>query len=167
MTADTTDDAPSQAPPKVVAAGGVVLDDATGPLRVLVVHRPAHDDWSLPKGHVDPDEQIVDAALREVVEETGVRVHVTGEAGATEHTVTVMRAGAPRDAIKRVHWFTMRPVDSAADPADRAGDSEVDTAAWWTVERALTDLSYVGERQLLARILDVRMNGTGSGEADR
>ena len=156
MTDDaTTDEAPVVA--TVVAAGGVVLDDATGPVRVLVVHRPAYDDWSLPKGHVDDGESPVDTAVREVAEETGVHAHVTGEAGTTEHPVTVTREGARLDAIKRVHWFTMRPAAEAADPATRVSDDEVDVAAWWGAEQALVGLTHAGERQLLARVLDVRM----------
>ena len=158
MTADgTIDDTASPAPPTIVAAGGVVLDDASDPVRILVVHRPAYDDWSLPKGHVDAGEAPVDAAVREVAEETGVRAHVIGEAGMTEHPVTLTRSGATLDAVKRVHWFTMRPADGADDPGDRAGDDEVDVATWWSVERALTELTHAGERQLLARMLDVRV----------
>ena len=162
MTADgTTDDASGQAHPTVLAAGGVVLDGTAGPLRVLVIHRPTHDDWSLPKGHVDAGESFVDTAAREVLEETGVRAEVTVEAGETEHTVTLTRPDGTLDAVKRVHWFVMRPVDDAIDPAGRAPDDEVDVAAWWPVERALTDLTHAGERQLLGRVLDVRVAGSG------
>ena len=158
MTTDgTTDAAPERARPTVVAAGGIVLDDTTGPMRVLVVHRPSYDDWSLPKGHLDADESPVDAAVREVAEETGVRGLVTGDAGTTEHPVTLTRSGTPLDAIKRVHWFTMSPVDDADDPADRVADDEVDVAAWWSIERALTGLTHAGERELLARVLDARV----------
>ena len=163
MTADeTAADAPDPTGPAsvaavVVAAGGVVLDDSTGALRVLVVHRPTYDDWSLPKGHVDEGEAPVDAAVREVAEETGVRADVTDEAGTTEHAVMLTRSGTTREATKRVHWFTMRPADDAQDPAGRTGDDEVDVAEWWSVERALTGLTHAGERQLLARVLDVRM----------
>jgi 8-oxo-dGTP diphosphatase len=51
------------------AAGGVVVRDG----RVLLVHRDRYDDWSLPKGKLEPGETWEDAALREVWEETGVR----------------------------------------------------------------------------------------------
>ena len=61
---------------EVEAAGGVVLD---GEGRVAVVHRPRHDDWSLPKGKLDPGESFEDAALREVEEETGVRGRLVRE----------------------------------------------------------------------------------------
>jgi 8-oxo-dGTP diphosphatase len=56
-------------PPEVRAAGGVVLRDGL----VAVVHRPKYDDWSLPKGKLDPGETWEQAALREAQEETGLR----------------------------------------------------------------------------------------------
>lgn len=147
-------DPASHGPPSaamLVAAGGVVLDGDGPDARVLVVHRPAYDDWSLPKGHVDPDEPLVDTARREVVEETGVAAHVTADAGTTSHAL--LRDGVP--AHKQVHWFVMRPEADAADPAARAPDDEVDRAAWWPVTDALRDLTHAGERTLLARVLGV------------
>jgi ADP-ribose pyrophosphatase YjhB (NUDIX family) len=139
----------------VVAAGGVVIDarpaaPGAGP-SVLVVHRPAYDDWSLPKGHVDPGEDVEAAALREVAEETGVRATVVSAAGTTEHTV---RAARGRGA-QVVHWFVMRPAsddDPDDDPTLRPVDDEVDRAEWWPVPHALDALTHAGERALLRRV---------------
>ena len=47
-----------------LAAGGVVIDYRTGKPRVLLVHRPTHDDWSFPKGKLEPGETVEEAALR-------------------------------------------------------------------------------------------------------
>ena len=56
----------------VQAAGAVVLRrDA-----VLLVHRPRYDDWSFPKGKLDPGEHVTAAAVREVAEETGLHVRL-------------------------------------------------------------------------------------------
>ena len=56
---------------EVQAAGGVVTRAAgDGPLQYLVVHRPRYDDWSLPKGKLEPGESFEDAARREIEEET-------------------------------------------------------------------------------------------------
>ena len=72
--------------PDIRAAGGVVL--RTGPggrTEVLLVHRPGHRDWSLPKGKVEPDEAEEDCALREVAEETGLECLLGPELGGTRY----------------------------------------------------------------------------------
>ncbi len=140
-----------------MAAGGVVLrvrassddrSDATAlaSTEVLLVHRVAYDDWSLPKGHVDPGETDLDAALREVFEETGVRAEIVKDLGETQHAI--------RSGTKRVHWFSMREI--AGDPASRPADSEVDIARWIPVDEALQRLTYENERELLSRIMGAR-----------
>ena len=59
----------------IEAAGGVVVRDG----QVALVHRPRYDDWTLPKGKLDPGESFEEAALREVEEETGLRAHLVRE----------------------------------------------------------------------------------------
>ncbi len=140
--------------PTVLAAGGVVIDAADGEQRVLVVHRPAHEDWSLPKGHLDGEETAVRAALREVDEETGVAAAIVADVGTTHHPVVT----ADGPATKQVHWFLMRPLPGG-DPTGRAPDAEVDEARWWPVTTALEDLTYAGERELLARALTLLQPG--------
>jgi 8-oxo-dGTP pyrophosphatase MutT (NUDIX family) len=54
--------------PLVLAAGGVLWRDDPGEPEVAVVHRPAYDDWSLPKGKAKPGEHLLVTALREVAE---------------------------------------------------------------------------------------------------
>ena len=148
-----TIDATAGGPPTVLAAGGVVLDGPAGAQRVLVVHRPRYDDWSLPKGHVDAGEEPPTAATREVREETGVVATVLRAAGTTTHPVTL----ADGPAHKRVHWFVMHPDPGAGDPVacatDRVPDAEVDRAEWWPVDVALRDLTHDGERALLDSVV--------------
>jgi 8-oxo-dGTP diphosphatase len=67
---------------EVQAAGGVVLD---GDGLVVLVHRPRYDDWSLPKGKLDPGESFEEAAVREVEEETGLRCRLVRELPSVEY----------------------------------------------------------------------------------
>ncbi len=104
----------------IEAAGGVVLRDGAAGPEVLVVHRLRQDDWSLPKGHLDPGEDAAAAAVREVLEETGVTCTIAGPLGATAYVGPL--------GPKRVTWFVMRP--ASGDPAARPPDDEVDVARW-------------------------------------
>ena len=73
---------------RVEAAGGVVVHQG----RVLIVHRPRYDDWTLPKGKLDRGESFEDAALREVWEETGVRCNLGREMrGLNTATTRIVR----------------------------------------------------------------------------
>ena len=60
--------------PVVRAAGAVLWRERGGRLEVTLVHRPRYQDWSWPKGKVDPGECEPAAAVREVAEEVGVQV---------------------------------------------------------------------------------------------
>jgi len=133
------------------AAGGVVLRDGS----VLVVHRPRHDDWSLPKGHVDDGETWAETAVREVLEETGVSTTIVGPPVTTAYPLPQRgesdELSTISPTVKVVLFFPM----SAPDPdAELAGDpDEVDEVAWWPVERALRGLSYAGEQAVLRSVV--------------
>ncbi|MEQ8719580.1 MAG: NUDIX hydrolase [Acidimicrobiales bacterium] len=137
---------------EVEAAGGVVIDDG----RVLVVHRPRYDDWSLPKGKLDPGETHEQAALREVAEETG---HVCalgrriGDITYTDH----------RGRSKRVRYWVMTATDGGTGfvPND-----EVDELAWVGVESAYALLSYERDRAVLRRALASRPHLPPTGDGD-
>src|SRR3954452_4735919 len=86
----------------IMAAGAVVLRKGR---EVLVVHRPKYDDWSLPKGKVDPGEHVTAAAVREGAEETGLRVRLGPPLGTQQQDV---RHGSTRSKV--VHYWVARPV---------------------------------------------------------
>ena len=72
------------------AAGGVVRQDS----KVLLIHRPSYDDWTFPKGKAHGDETDEDCALREVLEETGLRCRSLSELPSTAYTDSHGRAEA-------------------------------------------------------------------------
>jgi 8-oxo-dGTP diphosphatase len=122
---------------EVRAAGGVVTRDG----RVLVVHRPKYDDWSLPKGKLEDGESWEDAAVREVQEETGLRCALDEELSSVHYRDA---KGRP----KRVRYWRMRGCDGKFAPTD-----EVDEARWVDRDGALALLSYQHDRNLVAAAL--------------
>src|SRR4029079_12564676 len=125
--------------PEVKAAGGVVLLDG----RIALVHRPRYDDWSLPKGKLDPGESFEDAALREVWEETGVRGRIRQELQPVEY---VDRKG--RD--KLVRWYRM---DVDGEPDEFVPNDEIDELRWRTPAEARALVDYDHDRALLGTIV--------------
>jgi 8-oxo-dGTP diphosphatase len=119
---------------EVHAAGGVVVRDG----KVLLVHRPRYDDWSFPKGKLDPGESFADAALREVEEETGVRCSLGRELPATGYIV------GTRPKIVR-YWLMAPEAETPFEPND-----ETDELRWLAPDEAMQLLSYDRDRELLA-----------------
>ncbi|HUG65476.1 MAG TPA: NUDIX hydrolase [Gaiellaceae bacterium] len=123
----------------VRAAGGLVRrrgDDGT--TEILLVHRPAYDDWSFPKGKLEPGESEEDAALREVEEETGLRCALDRELATTAY-------GDGRGRTKTVRYWLMTPVGGAVEAAN-----EVDDARFVSPVEASALLTYEHDRELLA-----------------
>jgi len=122
----------------VEAAGGVVWRRSPeGALEVLLVHRPRYDDWTVPKGKLDADEDHAEAALREVAEETGLRCTLGPELLATSYRD---RRGRP----KRVRYWAMEPVGGRFRATD-----EVDDVRWLGIDVARARLTYSRDQPVL------------------
>jgi len=131
-------DSDQPTPDVIVAAGGIVTRlTSKGRLRILLVHRPAYDDWSFPKGKVDPGETVEAAALREVLEESGVEARLGAELGTVEYT-------DPAGTRKIVRYWAMEAVNG-----EFVANSEVDEIKWLSRRKALDALSYEPDRALL------------------
>ena len=119
---------------EVEAAGAVVRCGD----RIAVIHRPRYDDWSLPKGKLDPGETFEQAAVREIEEEIGVQGELGAELASTEYTDHKGRS-------KVVRYWRM---DIEAVPAFTPNE-EVDEVRWETVDDALLLLTYDRDREVL------------------
>jgi 8-oxo-dGTP diphosphatase len=134
----------------VRAAGGVVVRDAGGGRReVAVVHRPSRDDWSLPKGKLTADESFEHCALREVLEETGLRCRLGRFVGSTEYRDR-------RDRPKVVVYWLMEALDGEFSPSD-----EVDEMRWLELTIARRALTYERDRDLVALLDEVSLAQSG------
>ena len=110
-----------------------------GLVRVVAVHRPRYDDWSLPKGKADPGETDIDCALREVREETGFVCDLGLELPTTRY-----RDGKGRP--KTVRYWAMEPVSGEGEFTPNA---EIDEIRWLPVADAMKLLSYDHDRSVL------------------
>lgn len=128
----------------ISAAGTVTFRPGTnGVPDVLLVHRPRYDDWSLPKGKLAADEYLAGCAARETWEETAARVRL----GVPVDRITYPVGGG----VKEVRYWRARVADEGRH---RAG-TEVDEAAWFSVPRALRQLTYVDERAVLQQAVNL------------
>lgn len=151
------------APPVIQAAGGVLWRPADGSetggsVEVAVIHRPRYDDWSLPKGKLTAGEKLLEAAIREVREETGHLVRVGRSLGSIRYQKIV--AGKLRDKV--VHWWAMRADGGVFVPND-----EVDALRWLPVGAADAALTRDLERVILERFAEADHGLGGVVSADR
>jgi 8-oxo-dGTP diphosphatase len=130
---------------EVRAAGGVLVRaGAGGEVEVLLVHRPAYDDWTFPKGKAEPGESDEECARREVEEETGMRCRLGRELPSV-HWRDV--EGRPKVA----RYWLLEPEDPTSTPEAR---NEVDGVAWLSLPEAWRRLSYERDREVLRDVVD-------------
>lgn len=131
----------------------MVLRRIDGEVHVLLIRDP-YRNWGLPKGHVEPGEGDLRAALREVQEETGLTALVPGPALMTIDWVFRLRG-------KRVHkfccFFLMASPEGQAVPETAEGITD---CRWVTLSRAVDEISYENARQVLVAAVEL-VHGAG------
>jgi len=137
----------------VLAAGALVWRVREGEFEVLAVHRPRYNDWSWPKGKLDPGETMPACAVREVAEET----RLTIDLGVPLPTLRYPIAGGK---IKVVRYWAARetasdtPAASAREPVKAASKHEIDKIEWLSVEEARTRITFHDDLRPLERLLE-------------
>jgi 8-oxo-dGTP pyrophosphatase MutT (NUDIX family)/phosphohistidine phosphatase SixA len=129
----------------VLAAGAVVFRPGK---RVLLVHRPRYDDWSFPKGKLDPGEHVTAAAVREVSEETGLHVRLGTPLSPQRYSVTGGRT-------KQVSYWVGRVVGDDDVTAYRP-NAEIDEVEWVPYDEAMDRLTYAYDRATLKEARPLR-----------
>ncbi len=125
---------------RIVYAAGAVLwrpTDSKNPgLEIAVIHRPRYDDWSLPKGKVDPGETAPVAAAREVFEETGQRATLGRRLDMVSYPID--------QGVKKVYYWAARSTGGEFTPG-----REVDELVWLPLADAMARLNYEQDRKML------------------
>ena len=125
---------------KVVSAAGAVLwrPCVNESVEVAVIHRPRYNDWSLPKGKMDPGETEPVTAAREILEETGHHAQL----GRRLHNVSY-----PIDqGVKRVRYWAARSLGG-----EFTAGREVDDLIWLSISDAIKKVTYPHDRKILRR----------------
>jgi 8-oxo-dGTP pyrophosphatase MutT (NUDIX family) len=129
-----------------LSAGGAVVQGSD-----VIVIVPVKRDASrrrvlgLPKGHLDQGETDEAAAIREVAEETGVQAELIDKLGDVEYTYE--RRGRRRN--KRVAFYLFEYRSGSLEDHDH----EIEAALWMPLEKAVEELTYAGEREIVRRAL--------------
>ena len=135
---------------RIVYAAGAVLwrpadpasaDKSLEALDIAVIHRPRYDDWSLPKGKVDPGETAPVAAVREVFEETGHHAIVGRRLISVSYPID--------QGVKKVYYWVARSTGGEFTPG-----KEVDELIWLPAADAMQKLTYAHDRKVLRRFAE-------------
>lgn len=131
---------------KTFSAGGVVLNQNAD---ILVVNQKGNS-WSLPKGHIDPGENAVDAARREIWEESGIReVEYVGELGTYErYRIGKNGLGEDTSNLKNIRMFLFRTKEMDLHPMD-ADNPE---ARWVRLEEVADLLTHSQDKEFFLSI---------------
>ncbi|MCH4209095.1 MAG: NUDIX hydrolase [Bifidobacterium sp.] len=158
---------PSQSPEEILSRHGSKPRSPLDDIELCVVHRPKYDDWSWPKGKLEPNESHRHAAVREMGEETGVAVALGPRLGEIEYPLNAegdkgKRAKAKNGSTKHVVYWMAQPIgeettmmrSAALGPVAPADAGEIDSTAWVGVQRARRLLSHAQDRDMLDLFVD-------------
>jgi 8-oxo-dGTP pyrophosphatase MutT (NUDIX family) len=139
------------------SAGGIVIRYASSQPWLVVGSRRRERDgrtWTLPKGTPNPGESREETAIREVAEETGLEVRITGPLDTIEYWF--VQSGTR--IHKSVHYYLMEPI--GGDLANH--DHEFEEVRWIPFDAAPTMLTFETERALVARAAELIADGTST-----
>lgn len=136
----------------VYAAGAVLWRIEKDQLKVALVHRGRYDDWSWAKGKVDPGETLPETAVREIREETGLKIKLGVPLG-------IQRYLLPNKNLKEVHYWAAKVSDKALANSNFKPNEEVAEVAWFSAAAASKKLSYSHDQEQLDQLVALHKKG--------
>jgi 8-oxo-dGTP diphosphatase len=136
-----------------LSSGGVLLRRIRGRAHLAAIRPQGKPEgtWVLPKGNIDPGESPTETALREVLEETGVRGRIVEKLGDVKYTYT--RPGGVR-VFKIVSFYLLAAGRGRLGEIDEGMRVEVADARWLPLADAPRLLAYGGEKEMAAKARD-------------
>jgi 8-oxo-dGTP pyrophosphatase MutT (NUDIX family)/phosphohistidine phosphatase SixA len=136
----------------VYAAGAVLWRIENNSLKVALVHRGRYDDWSWAKGKVDPGETLPETAVREIREETGLKVKLGVPLG-------IQRYLLPNKNLKEVHYWAANVTDKSLATSNFKPNEEVAEVVWFSVSAASKRLTYSHDHEQLDLLVALHKKG--------
>lgn len=136
----------------VYAAGAILWRIDEGVFKVALVHRGRYDDWSWAKGKVDPKETLPQTAVREIREETGLKVVLGLPLGIQKYHL-------PNKNLKKVYYWAAKVTDKALAQSNFVPNEEVAEVLWFTPEDARAKLSYSHDVEQLDLLIKYHNDG--------
>jgi 8-oxo-dGTP pyrophosphatase MutT (NUDIX family) len=134
-----------------LSAGGLIWRRCTSRegIEIVLVRPAGKTTWVLPKGHVETDESLLDAAMREAQEESGLKVTPGEQLGQVSYLYSWRDRPSERPIriFKRVHFYLMECI--GGDPS--AHDHEIDEVRWVALDEAASVASHKSERGLITK----------------
>jgi 8-oxo-dGTP diphosphatase len=131
----------------VHAAGAILWRIEEEQLKVAVIHRGRYDDWSWPKGKVDPGETLPETAVREIREETGLKIQLGVPLG-------IQRYRLANKNWKEVHYWAGEVSEKSLANSNFKPNEEVSAVHWFTPQEAREKLSYSHDLEQLNNLLE-------------
>ncbi len=128
------------------SSGGIVIN----PKGLILVVNQNGNSWSLPKGHIDPGETPLDAAKREIYEESGVqKLQLIRELGSYERPKIGLRGGDDTSEIKRITLFLFKTTQTVLRPVDPDNPE----ARWVEATQVADLLTHAKDKEFFLSIL--------------